>query len=111
MESQVSNGGWEIQSKRQDNGLWGMPMQCVKMDKAPLMKEEAKHSALCIGIAERYRGETFEIFLSDERGFCVKLSVSGFRRLNYADYELKEHTLIWLGDKNRVDYLHKLKRS
>ena len=27
---------WEISSKKQENGLWGMPLQCYKMDKMPM---------------------------------------------------------------------------
>lgn len=45
---------WKISTVKQDNGLWGMPLQCRKMDKMIITLSEEnwlKHSALCIGLA------------------------------------------------------------
>ena len=91
---------WEISSKKQDNGLWGMPLQCVKMDGIPMNTSEEnwlKHSAICIGIAEAYRDETFELFWTDENGFFVKLSKSGMKKIRYDDYKLDDNVLTWVG--------------
>lgn len=77
-----------------------MPMQCVKMDKMAMNTSEnnwLKHSALCIGIGEVYRDETFEIFWSDENGFFVKLSKSGIKKLQYDNYKLESNVLTWVG--------------
>ncbi len=92
---------WKISSKKQDNGLWGMPLQCYKMDKMPMNTSEdnwLKHSAICIGIAEAYKDETFEIFWSDENGFFVKLSESGMKKIKYDDYKLEDNVLTWVGE-------------
>jgi hypothetical protein len=93
MESSLQNAKnyqWKILSKKQDNGLWGIPFQCVKMDKAPMSKKNIiKHSALCIAISEAYKDETFEIFWSDENGFFVKLSKNGIKRIKYKEYKIK----------------------
>lgn len=89
---------FEITSKKQDNGLWGIPMQCRKIDKWPSNLSEdvlLKHSAICIGISEKYKDETFEIFWSDENGFFVKLSKSGMRKIKYNDYKLEGNVLMW----------------
>lgn len=98
----LSDGGhWEISSKKQKNGLWGMPLQCVKIDKIPMYTSEEnrlKHSAICTGIAEAYRDETFEIFCSDENGFFVKLSKSGMKKIRYEDYKLEDNVLSWVGN-------------
>lgn len=91
---------WEIVSPKQKNGLWGMPLQCVKMDKMVMNlsdKNWLKHSALCIGIAEAYKEETFEIFWSDENGFFVKLSKSEMKKIKYEDYDLNDNVLTWVG--------------
>ena len=94
--------GWrcEISSKKQDNGLWGMPLQCVKMDGIPMNTSKEnwlKHSAICIGIAEAYRDETFELFWTDEKGFSVRLSKSGMKTIRYDDYKLEDNVLTWVG--------------
>jgi hypothetical protein len=87
-----------ISSKKQDNGLWGMPLQCHKMDMYMISEENwLKRSAICIGIAETYKDETFEIFWSDENGFFVKLSESGMKKIRYEDYKLENNVLTWVG--------------
>lgn len=95
-----NNWRWEIKTKKQDNGLYGIPLQCSRIDRMPLNFGEdilLKHSAICIGIAEAYRDETFEIFWSDENGFFVKLNNSGFKRIRYKDYKLDDNILSWVG--------------
>lgn len=93
----------EISAEKQDNGLWGMPLQCYKMDKMPMNTSEENwlmHSAICIGISETYRDEKFEIFWSDENGFFVKLTKSGMKRIKYCDYKLEGNVLTWVGHKS-----------
>lgn len=104
-ENMNSNNSWkwEILNERQDNGLWGMPLQCYKADSYVMgLSEEnwLKHSALCMGIAEAYKDETFEIFFSNIDGFYVKLSESGMKRINYTDYELNGNILTWIGKQS-----------
>ena len=77
-----------------------MPLQCIKIDKIVMNlteEDHLKYSALCIAIAEFFRGESFEIFWSDEMGFFVKLSKSGIKRLRYKDYKLEGNILTWIG--------------
>jgi hypothetical protein len=87
----------EIQSEKQPNGLWGMPLQCHKIDTVPFRDEglHLKFSAICIGIAERYPDETFEIFWSNSNGFFIKLSESGIKRIVYENYTLIGNKLVW----------------
>lgn len=89
---------WEITTKKQENGLFGMPLQCVKIDKIFYTSEEnlIKHSAICIGIAEAYPTENFEIFWSDESGFYIKLSESGMKRIRYENYKIEGNSIIWV---------------
>lgn len=91
---------FEIKSKKQDNGLWGMPLQCFKMDNIPMSTSQEnwlKHSAICVGVAEAYPDEDFEIFWTDVDGFFIKLSKSGMKRIKYDDYILKNNVLMWIG--------------
>ena len=91
---------WVISSKKQDNGLWGMPLQCVKMDGISMNTSEEnwlKHSAICMAIAEKYKDETFEVLMTDEKGFFVKLSKSGLWDVEYDDYKLEGNILTWVG--------------
>ena len=86
----TNNLRFEIQSKKQDNGIWGTPAQCIKIDEVFMgISEEnwLKHSAICMAIAEAYKDETFELFWTDEKGFCVKLSKSGMKTIRYDDYK------------------------
>ena len=96
----TNNLRFEIQSKKQDNGLWGMPLQCVKMDGISMNTSEEnrlKHSAICMAIAEKYKDETFEVLMTDEKGFFVKLSKSGLWDVEYDDYKLEGNILTWVG--------------
>jgi len=96
----TNNLRYEIQSKKQDNGLWGTPAQCIKIDEVFMgISEEnrLKHSAICMAIAENYRDETFELFWTDEKGFSVRLSKSGMKIIRYDDYKLEGNILIWVG--------------
>lgn len=90
-----------IQSEKQDNGLFGMPLQCKYLDKGPSEENELLFSAICIGIAEKYRDETFIIQLSSDTGFFVKLCKSAYKRVIYKEYELHGNTLRWLGSEPR----------
>lgn len=86
-----------IKSSKQENGLWGMPLNCIYIDRMIYTTDEnwLKHSAFCIGIAETYPNERFKIYFTTEKGFCVKLSSSGWKGLRYDDYELKDNVLMW----------------
>ena len=87
----------EIKSERQPNGLWGIPLKCYKIDSVPIRDEELhlKFSAICMAIAETHPDEQFEVFWSDNTGFYVKMSESGFKRIVYENYTLIENKLFW----------------
>jgi len=69
----------EIKSKKQENGLWGMPMQCRSLDRAVYVSDELwkLNSAILIGIAEVYPDYTFEVWGSSEKGFMITLRGDG----------------------------------
>jgi hypothetical protein len=50
-----------------------------------------------MAIAEKYKDETFEVLMTDEKGFFVKLSKSGLWNVEYDDYKLEGNILTWVG--------------
>ena len=89
-----------IQAKRQDNGLWEVPLNCIHVDvfTADLSEEnQLKRSAIIVGLSEVYKNEKFKIFYNNKDGFVVKLSKSGLRHILYEDYKLDGNTIIWIG--------------
>lgn len=89
---------WVIQSNKQDNGLYGMPFSCYKLDGMPILSnedEEVLRSAIIISIAEAYPDDTFEIFWSTTEGFFVKLNNNGFKKIRFSDYTLENNILRW----------------
>ena len=89
----------EIKTPKQDNGIWGMPLQCIEIDRIPMNMTESnwlKRSAICMDIAEHYPDETFKIFFLDENKFMVQLSKTGLIRIHLDNYELVGNTLTWI---------------
>ena len=103
MKIEKQNAIFEIKSTKQDNGLWGMPLSCVKIDKIVMdmtKENHLKYSAICVGIAEKYPDETFEIFWSDKDKFFIKLSKSGMKRIILDDYILVDNILTWVHNES-----------
>ena len=93
---------WVIKSPKQENGLWGMPMDCVKIDKEFFLhsENELKRSAFLIAFSESHLFcRSFEVIWSDSNGFSI-IANGKFYKLNYADYELKENILTHIKNAN-----------
>lgn len=91
-----------ILAQKQSNGLYGMPLTCTKLDIPPFKLDvdtnpelEVLWSAIIIAIAEQYPGEYFEIFMSSDKGFFIKLDKSGLRNIIYSQYKLEGNKLIY----------------
>ena len=92
---------FKIKAPRQDNGLFGMPLQCTSLDvpRGEIMeKYEELFSAICNGIAEKFPEETFQVMFWTDDSFMVKLSKSGYRKIWLDYYRLEGNTLIWEWD-------------
>ena len=63
----------KIKQKKQENGLWGMPSNCYKIDKLPLALNDDKklllNSAIIAALSEIH--SNFEIYNSSDTGFFV----------------------------------------
>ena len=104
----------EIRSKRQENGLWGMPINCERINRlAPILdsKKELLWSAMVIAIGEQYSHTNFDITLNTDECIIVKIhNLSTLFKLKYCDYEVIGNTLYAFDDsKEHQNFLRKNK--
>lgn len=92
-----------IRSEKQDNGLWGMPLRVVAIDRIVLdltPVNELLRSAIIMGLAEHYPNHSIDIRFSDENGFIAFLKdYYGLGEepkcfnCKYENYRLEDNTL------------------
>jgi hypothetical protein len=88
---------YQIQTDRDENGLWGLPLSLRKIDKMVKLDDETTllFSAICISLMEKFNGERFEIFWNSSSGFFVKFINSGYYNIRYSDYKLDGNVLLF----------------
>ncbi len=88
-----------IKSEKQANGIWGMPLQCIYLDKCIFLDFETEliRSAIVLGLAQFYTNETFEINFSSKEGFLVSFTNKKIRSIyiEYKKYRVEKNRLIW----------------
>ena len=93
----------KINSKKQDNGLWGMTINCYKMDSYVQLNEkyELIRSAVLYAMNEKYNS-SFSIFMSSEQKCYVQYDNINFGTfvINYYDYEVYNNKLYVFSDNN-----------
>ena len=90
----------KIEAEKQDNGIWGSPLNLVESD-FYIMKSEKNyliHSAICVAISELHKKE-FRISMSDENGFVVWIRHFGACSVKYSKYEVFGDTLYEFKDE------------
>ena len=66
---------YEIEQERQENGLWGTPMNCFKMDRmAPFNDRKWKLHSAGLALLDQKWGVPFEIFGSTDAGFGIRIT-------------------------------------
>jgi len=108
-----------IKSKKQDNGLWSMPMKCIGIDKM-MFNDKRKmliESAALVLFSQIFYNCKFKISNSTDRGFIVDIYQNdGNVKINpflYENYELIDNTLYEFdNNKEHISFLriHKLQR-
>lgn len=81
----------KIAAAVQENGVYGMPLNCVSMDNIPPETTDEnwkKHSAICAAIGQKYPSQLFEILFTNKHGFVVKLRRDGIRIIDYSNFRL-----------------------
>jgi len=96
----MKNKFYEIQTPKQDNGVWGIPLSCRRIDKAIPMSDEnhLKHSAFLIAVSEIHK-QDFEVCLSNKNGFAIRLYGDGDKKyigFIYEHYKIEDSKIIYL---------------
>jgi len=90
----------KIKAKKQENGLWGTPLNLYRMDSVihNSEKNDLIHSAICVAVNETHE-KKFEILLSDENGFILNISNCGHFSIKYSRYEVVDDCLYEFNDE------------
>jgi len=100
----------KVNGKKQDNGLWGMPRNCYRMDNF-ITKDERKEiirSAAITILNERYN-KRFEICYSCETSFSIRFEHKIYS-LMYSNHEVIGDDLYnFVDDKEHKNFLRKQK--
>lgn len=105
----------EIKQKKQENGLWGTPFNCYKIDKLPPSDNRKCHlrSALIAAINQKYN-KKFEVFNSTDDGFAIEIPssdlFSNWYMFPYENYEVVDDILYEFdNDQEHIAFLRKQK--
>lgn len=97
-----------IESERQENGLWGMPLQVTYIDGWEFQEDPAREelfSAILAAFAQVHP-EPFGIYFLDQKGFKIKKyhNHSGkiWYGIRFEDYSLEDNALVY-DPKNRAE--------
>lgn len=86
----------EIKSEKQDNGIWGTPLNCTYMSNVPPIHDSRKYllfSAILIAFAEQYIDATFRLDIMTDSGFALYItdSIKNYNKNNfYMEFFLKQ---------------------
>lgn len=110
---------YQIKQKRQENGLWGTPINCIKIDYLPLDSRKYMLHSAAIALIDQIWNCKFEIFNSTDNTFLIQLYGEKHRLVSflYKNYELvddviyefeneQEHTIFLR--KNKIKQLELL---
>jgi hypothetical protein len=111
----------KIKSEKQDNGLWGTPMNCYFMNSMSPIFDNRKHllfSAILIAFAEEYNECSFRLDMMSDDGFLISINESLYNKkykqnsfyIKYKDYEVNGNILyLFDNDKERLYFLRNKK--
>lgn len=86
---------YTIKSEKQENGLWGIPISCMKFGSLS-RQNSLKKSAILAAISELYPGQTFEVLYESEEKLLIKLSNGEWKSIKYNDYEVENNKILWI---------------
>lgn len=97
----------EIKSEKQNNGLWGMPLSCYKIDRFVLLDDRKwlLRSAIIIAFAEKHKC-SFNIYGSTDKGFII----NSVFWISYHKYEVVDNLLYeFENEQEHIIFLRKQK--
>lgn len=110
----------EIKSKKQDNGIWGMPLNCIKLDMKNFFlyddKKTLLSSALIIAINEKF-DRRFEVWFNDDYLTITVFGIGSFPAgrlyaVHFKNYEIIDNYLYEFdNDKEKMIFLRKQKMN
>lgn len=109
----------KIKSKKQDNGIWGMPLNCVKIENFSIISDynNLKFSAIIMAITEQYN-KKFEIWRISDTGFTINLDSPIFSEnysgtlytMKFSNYEVVDDILYeFQNEQEHTNFLRKYK--
>lgn len=113
----------EINSKKQTNGLWGMPFNCIKINKMEFYHDNHRSllsSALIMAINEKFNRK-FEVWFNDDylsvnmvgqpiNDSPFSFSVSKLYTVYFKNYEVIDNTLYEFdNNKEKISFMRKQK--
>lgn len=98
----IDNNTFKIESEKQDNGIWGTPINCVFIDRYIPLDEKTMllESAIVVAVAEYFK-RNFEIRNSNKDGFGIWFDNKNHKALlwpvaiRHEDWELQDDILIF----------------
>ena len=102
-----------IKSEKLENGLYGMPLNCVKMDRIPDRRNEVLHSAILIGIAETYpkQNDMLKTFEANKRVICCSSRQIGKCIVFWTWIKIRHKKYNWLKFNIPIGLAFKLAKS
>ena len=109
----------KIKQNKQDNGLWGTPLNCYYISRIPSIDNRKCliHSAWLAAINQVYNRK-FKVYYSNDEGILIKIDIEFYGTLqrgedltlNYSNYEVLDNTLYEFdNEKEHNKFLRKLK--
>lgn len=101
----------KIKTKKQDNGIWGTPINCTRYDNFILFDEklELLRTAIIIAFDELYN-QSFEIIFPTLSGFWFIYMIDGIKPIKYDDYKVIDDILyIFENENDKIIYHRKNK--
>jgi hypothetical protein len=109
----------KIKQEKQDNGLWGTPLNCYAIDRVSIQDDRKImiFSAVIVAVNEKYQRK-FKILSSNNHEFRIQISgndisVGDYYKISYDKYEVIDNTLFQFdNDQEHITFLrqHKLKK-
>jgi len=104
---------YNISQEKQENGLWGTPMNCIGIDRlAPFDKRKELLQSAAIVMVDQIHNCNFKIINSTDNGFFIQIYKERdlLRTFVYSRYEIVDNTLYEFEDeKEHVLFLRKQK--
>jgi len=103
---------YDIKSERQENGLWGTPMNLLEMDSLPINLDWELHSAIIIAINENHN-KKFKIQNQSEDSCLIYFFDDVFKNkiiknmyvVKYDDFMLEGNRLYFIKNEKERRYL------